>query len=113
MAIVPGARVGAFEILGSLGAGTVKVLDFGLAKVSEGMGTAAADAQNSPTWTSPALMTRVGVILGTAAYMSPEQARGRPVDKRADVWLSGASCSRCSQADGSLPATRFPKRWRP
>jgi eukaryotic-like serine/threonine-protein kinase len=69
--------------------GTVKVLDFGLAKASEGMGTAAADAQDSPTSTSPPLMTSAGVILGTAAYMSPEQAKGRPVDKRADIWAFG------------------------
>ena len=66
--------------------GTVKVLDFGLAKViaPEGAMTT-ADA----TVTSPAL-TQAGLILGTAAYMSPEQARGRPVDKRADIWAFGA-----------------------
>ena len=68
--------------------GTVKVLDFGLAKASETIG-AGSDAQNSPTLTSPALMTNAGVILGTAAYMSPEQAKGRPVDKRADIWAFG------------------------
>jgi serine/threonine-protein kinase len=69
--------------------GTVKVLDFGLAKASEGIGAAASDAQSSPTLTSPALMTHAGVILGTAAYMSPEQAKGKPVDKRADIWAFG------------------------
>ena len=66
--------------------GVVKVLDFGLARAldpAEGSGTAA-----SPTITSPA-MTRAGVILGTAAYMSPEQARGRVVDARTDVWAFG------------------------
>jgi len=65
--------------------GTVKVLDFGLAKAMEP--PAAADV-SAPTITSPA-MTQRGVILGTAAYMSPEQARGRTVDRRADVWAFG------------------------
>jgi Tol biopolymer transport system component len=67
--------------------GTVKVLDFGLAKAAE-PATDAIDASVSPTMTSPA-MTRAGVILGTAAYMSPEQARGRQADKRSDVWAFG------------------------
>ena len=65
-------------------AAVVKVLDFGLARMAD-EGT--ADSQNSPTLTiSP---TRAGVILGTAAYMSPEQARGKGVDKRADIWAFG------------------------
>jgi serine/threonine protein kinase len=69
--------------------GTVKVLDFGLAKAMEPVGTTAANASMSPTITSPAMMTGVGMILGTAAYMSPEQASGKPVDKRADIWAFG------------------------
>jgi serine/threonine protein kinase len=68
--------------------GTVKVLDFGLAKAAIG-DTASASVTLSPTMTSPAL-TQMGMILGTAAYMSPEQARGRPADKRSDIWAFGA-----------------------
>ena len=68
-------------------ASTVKVLDFGLAKAME-PDASSGDVANSPTMTSPA-MTRVGTVLGTAAYMSPEQARGKAVDKRTDVWAFG------------------------
>ena len=69
--------------------GTVKVLDFGLAKALE-PAHPAIDATQSPTITSPALMTGGGVLLGTAAYMSPEQAKGREADKRSDIWAFGA-----------------------
>jgi Tol biopolymer transport system component/predicted Ser/Thr protein kinase len=65
------------------GDGTIKVLDFGLAKAA---GVSAALTDNSPT---AVLATQSGVILGTAAYMAPEQARGREVDKRADIWAFG------------------------
>ena len=67
--------------------GAVKVLDFGLAKGLEA-GPASGDPHDSPTMATAA--TQMGVIVGTAAYMSPEQARGRPVDRRADVWAFGA-----------------------
>src|SRR5262245_53293410 len=67
--------------------GMVKVLDFGLAKASDAT-SASVDMSHSPTITSPAT-TQQGVILGTAAYMSPEQARGGPVEKRADIWAFG------------------------
>jgi serine/threonine protein kinase len=67
--------------------GTVKVLDFGLAKALEPINQSNENV-NSPTITSPT-RTRQGVILGTAAYMSPEQARGKAVTKATDIWAFG------------------------
>jgi len=66
--------------------GAVRILDFGLAKALEG-DAAQADISSSPTLTAAA--TRAGIILGTAAYMSPEQAKGKSVDRRADIWSFG------------------------
>jgi WD40 repeat protein len=71
--------------------GQIKVLDFGLAKGTAG--PEGVDMAQSPTFTSPA--TAAGVILGTAGYMSPEQARGRVVDKRSDIWSFGCVLLEC------------------
>jgi Tol biopolymer transport system component len=70
--------------------GTVKVLDFGLAKAMEPAAGSSPSMSMAPTITTPAMTTGVGMILGTAAYMAPEQARGKSVDKRADIWAFGA-----------------------
>ena len=72
--------------------GKVKILDFGLAKALQGE-PRAQDVSRFPTLTSQ--ITHIGMVLGTAAYMSPEQAKGRPVDKRADIWAFGCMLYEC------------------
>ena len=87
--------------------GTVKVLDFGLAKFFSSEGSAPSAASMSPTITSPAIPTRVGLVLGTAAYVSPEQARDRPWTSARTSGRSGLCFTRWSPAGGCFKARIF------
>ncbi|HEU4938804.1 MAG TPA: serine/threonine-protein kinase, partial [Vicinamibacterales bacterium] len=86
--------------------GVVKVLDFGLAKALDPVGATASSDSNSPTVLSPTFrsgLSQQGVILGTAAYMSPEQAKGKAVDKRTDIWAFGCVLFEMLTAKSAFP----------
>ncbi len=89
--------------------GTAKVLDFGLAKAMDPEPASEVELTQSPTLTMQA--TQAGIIMGTAAYMSPEQAKGLIADQRSDIWSFGPSSSKCSRGSSPLPGTTSLKCW--
>ena len=85
--------------------GKIKILDFGLAKAFSADDRVSADTSQSPTLTKG---TALGVILGTAAYMSPEQARAHPIDRRTDVWAFGAAYTKHSRERAPFRERQWP-----
>ena len=92
--------------------GMVKVLDFGLAKAFQ-PDASDVSASMSPTISLTAAATQMGMVIGTAAYMAPEQAKGKTVDKRADVWAFGRCSLRCSRVRSRSSVRMCPTRSRP
>jgi serine/threonine-protein kinase len=90
--------------------GTVKLLDFGLAKaVDAGIGSGKGQSTRAPTLTAAVPLTGRGIVMGTAAYMSPEQALGEPVDRRADIWALGCVMYEMLTGRSAFPGDSGPR----